>query len=79
MPKPRRQAVPSKVNTLRRQPHHMLSLTITGEPGRLLEMAKASAISAVGDVDRSAEILAGGVRAWLAEGYEKARVRELSR
>ena len=79
MPKPRRQAAPSKVNTLRRQPHHMLPLIITGELGRLLGMTKAAAISAVRDVDRSAEFLAGGVRAWLAEGYEKARVRELSR
>ena len=68
MPKPRRQAVPSKVNTLRRQPHHMLSLTITGEPGRLLEMTKAATISAVGDVNINAEFLAGEVRGWLAEG-----------
>ena len=57
----------------------MLPLILIGELGRLLEMTKAAAISAIGDVDRSAEFLAGGVRAWLAEGYEKARVRELSR
>ena len=68
MPKPRRQAVPSKVNTLRRQPHHMLSLTITGEPGRLLEMTKAATISIVGDVNINAEFLAGEVRGWLTEG-----------
>ena len=68
MPKPRRQAVPSKVNTLRRQPHHMLSLTISGGPGRLLEMTKAATISIVGDVNINAEFLAGEVRGWLAEG-----------
>ena len=46
----------------------MLSLTITGEPGRLLGMAKAATMSVVGDVNVNAEFLAGGVRGWLAEG-----------
>jgi hypothetical protein len=46
----------------------MLPLTIVGEPGFLHEMTKAAAISAVGDVDRSAEFLAKKVRGWLAEG-----------
>ena len=31
------------------------------------------------DANESAEFLAGGVRGWLAEGCEKARVRERSR
>ena len=73
MPKPLDQAAPSKVNTLRRQPHHMLPLIITGELGRLLGMTKAAAISAIGDVDRSAEFLAGGVRAWLAGALRESR------
>ena len=68
MPKPRRQAVPSKVNTLRRQPHHMLPLILIGELGRLLGMTKAATMSVVGDVNINAEFLAGGVRGWLAEG-----------
>ena len=65
MPKPLDQAAPSKVNTLRRQPHHVLPLTIPGEPGRFLEMTKAATMSVVGDVKIGAEFLAGGVWAWL--------------
>ena len=62
MPKPLDQAVPSKVNTLRRQPHHMLPLIITGELGRLLGMTKAATMSVVGDANGNAEFLAGKVR-----------------
>ena len=53
---------------MRRQPHHMLPLTIVGEPGRPLEMTKAATISTVGDVNINAEFLAGEVRGWLREG-----------
>ena len=46
----------------------MLLLAITGDPGRSLGMTKAATIKAIGDVNISAELVAGKVRGWLAEG-----------